>query len=91
MNITLDSSQMDEKELRLHTKPGQIPKPTLSNPDKSMTCLVHGLSFSEIDDPSKASKSLENNLSMEGDKTRFKISRAGDAKGLLSKHKKKST
>lgn len=88
LKISLNAQEMNLDEIKTNTRPPHLANLTSSNPDgSSMTCLVQGLASCDVDDPKKASRSLEHSLTLE--KKNFKLDRGRGGRGLLSRNKKK--
>lgn len=88
LRISLNAQEMNLDEIKTHTRPPQLANLKSKNPEAtSLTCLVQGLASCEVDDPRKASKSLDHSLKLE--KKSFKLERGRGGKGLLSRNKKK--
>ncbi len=89
LRISLNAQEMNLDEIKTHTRPPHLTNLESKNPEStSMTCLVQGLANTEVDDPRKASTSLDHSLKLE--KKSFKLQRGrGGSKGLLSRNKKK--
>lgn len=88
MTVILDRSQMNEKELKLHTRPGKKALQKIATPDKSITGIVHNLNYTE--DPNTYMPSTLDGGIETIKHSNFEITRTSEGKGLLSKHKKKN-